>query len=157
VLPGLRAVDEGLDQLRALALGEQHVPEARLPRPDERRDAQSVMRKRDQRERAHEPPPSVGRLDGKTTTLPVEAPPLEEPAVEHERARARHRVDEFVPLVAEARERVLRVHRLELQRRALPRRLENRCVLGDECGHGWVITPSGGVGRHGEKRHVPRA
>ena len=92
------------DLWRQVAAGQS---EARLPRPDERRDAQAVMRKRDQRERAHEPPPSVGRLDGKTTTLPVEAPPLEEPAMEHERARPRHRVDEFVPLVAEARERLL--------------------------------------------------
>jgi hypothetical protein len=75
-MPGAH-VDEGLDELSALALGEQDVAEARLPRADEGHDAQAVARERDQRERAHEPLPPIGRLHREPTALPVVAPPLE--------------------------------------------------------------------------------
>jgi hypothetical protein len=55
---------------------------------------------------AGEPVPLAGHVHGETAAIRVVPPPLEQPAVQQERARPAHREDERVPLLAERGELV---------------------------------------------------
>ena len=65
------------------------------------------------RERAGQAPVAAGDLDGELRPLAVVPPPLGQPAVQQERARARHRADEVVPFAGQRLECLDRGHGLD--------------------------------------------
>lgn len=140
VLGGEDAVDQRFDDLLPFAFRDERVREHGLARADEGADAQAVPRERDQRQGADELVPAEGNLDGEAAALAVMTPPLDQPAVQEERAGPGHCPDEGVPRAAESDQPVHGVDRLEPERRLLLWRLDNGRLFEDASGHEWVIT-----------------
>ena len=88
----------------------------------------------EQRQRANEPTLAARDVNLKHRVLPVMAPPLEQPAVTQEWARALHRRDERVPLAGEAGERALVSHGLTEMAGGIGRELPRRRRAG-AAGH----------------------
>ncbi len=104
-----------------LARSDERVGEDR-PRPaDELAHADAEPPLRAERKRSDQAVSPVRDVDGELGVLTVVAPPLHQPGVEQERARARHGPDELVPGPGEALEAGLGRDRLEPEAR-LPRR-----------------------------------
>ena len=140
VLGGEDAVDERVDDVLPFAFRDERVREHGLARADEGADAQAVAGERDQRQGADELVPAEGDLDGEAAALAVMAPPLDQPAVQEERAGPGRRPDEGVPRAGESDQPTLGVDRLEPERSLLPGRLDNGRLFEDASGHEWVIT-----------------
>ena len=100
-----RALDEQLHGRRMGAVRHQDVGERGGVLAEEARDPQPAPVLDEQRQGAGEPVSLARDVDGEAVPAGMVAPPLEQPAVQQERARPRHRRHQRVPLGPEWRTR----------------------------------------------------
>jgi len=103
---GRGALDEGACRIGARIAGDEHIGERCGVLADHVRDAQPEPALDEQRKGAGQPSGLAGRDDAQPPIAAAVSPPLEQPAVQQERARPRHRVHEPVPLGCEVGEGV---------------------------------------------------
>ena len=99
-----RTLDEQLHGRRMGAVRHQDVGERGGVLAEEARDPQPAPVLDEQRQGAREPVSLARDVDGEAVPAGVVAPPLEQPAVQQERARPRHRRHQRVPLGPESGE-----------------------------------------------------
>ena len=102
-----RARGQVVGRRRRGAGGDDDVGERGRVVAEEAGDAHSQPAAHVEGQRPHQPPVLVGDVDAQRAAGPELPPPGEQPAVEQERARARHRAHERVPLRRKPGEAVL--------------------------------------------------
>ena len=127
-----------------LALGEQQIGERRLVCAEEARHPHAARPLDVERRGADEPPVAACDDDGQPAARAEVAPPFDDPAVQQERARPRHRQHQVVPLAGERFERLRRVERLERARKRFGAPFRARTVAANAAGR-LLLTRTGGA------------